>query len=406
MINTRVIARSSRTALRSTRPLRRANARFQSTQSNPPSQTGPAVIGGLIGGLTVFGIGYGYYYFSGAKTVVNYSQQAKAYFNQTSQKVKESIPEAPEPSEALKWLRQTANSYAVFIPGASSLINKAFDDVDAIHRKHGQEVDDIVKNAYGEIKEITKKGLNLDTAQEAWQALQKYGQQIAELAGDAAEDILNNHPQLKEKVGGRIDQLKSMGEQYGPEAKKQVEETWSQITDVMKGGFSAQNMEKARKLIEEKVEQVKKMGDEAWKKGMEQAKPYLDKNPKIKELVEKNADALKQGNAMELFQNIKDSVQSGSTEDLEKYVNGAVDKAKKSAGGMMSGGGGLEQLLKMIPGGDQIAPKLSHLQEVAQKHRKEGESILKETIDEIQKVLSKQSEKAKKLAESAKEDSK
>lgn len=37
---------------------------------------------------------------------------------------------------------------------------------------------------------------------------------------DAAEDVLENHPQLKEKLGGSADQLKQLGEQIGPKAKK------------------------------------------------------------------------------------------------------------------------------------------------------------------------------------------
>jgi hypothetical protein len=98
-----------------------------------------------------------------------------------------------------------------------------------------------------------------------------------------------------------------------------------------------------------------------WTKGMEQAKPYLDKNPAVKELIEKNADSLKQGNIKELFEKAKSSVESGNAEDLEKYVNQAKDKAQKSFGG----GGGLDQYLKMVPGGDQIISKLGQLTDVA-----------------------------------------
>jgi len=240
--------------------------------------------------------------------------------------------------------------------------------------------------------------LNLDTAQQTWEVLQKYIKQVGELAGDAAEDILNNHPEIKKRVGGSLDQLKSMGESYGPEAKKQVDETWSQISDVLKGGFSADTAMKIKKLVDEKVQQVQKLGDEAWKKGMEQAKPYLDKNPKIKEIVDQNKDALKSGNFGELFDRVKKAVESGDTGDLEKYVKDAAGKAKDS------GMGGLDQYLNKIPGASQVMPQLTKLQEFAQEHGEEAEKLLKQTINDITGVLSKRSDEAKKLAEKAKKD--
>ena len=229
---------------------------------------------------------------------------------------------------------------------------------------------------------------------------------LADLAGGAIGDILDNHPQLKEKVGGNVDQLKQMSEQYGPEAKKQVDETWKQVKDVMAGGLSASSLSKAKKLIDEKVEQVKKLGDEAWTKGLEQAKPYLDKNPKVKELVENNKDALKQGNAKELFEKAKSAIESGEFGGFEEYVNGAVEKAKSKGSELTGGWAGLDQYFKLIPSGSEILPKLKQLSEVAEKHKEEGEKLLKETMDEVKQVLQKKSEKAQDIVESAKKESK
>jgi hypothetical protein len=48
---------------------------------------------------------------------------------------------------------------------------------------------------------------------------------IGDLASDSVDDILNSHPILKNKLGGSIDQLKYMDDQFGPEAKKIVDET-------------------------------------------------------------------------------------------------------------------------------------------------------------------------------------
>lgn len=51
-------------------------------------------------------------------------------------------------------------------------MNSAFDDIDAIHEKHGDEVDKIVSNAYNELKDVSKKGASLDTVADAWDVIQ------------------------------------------------------------------------------------------------------------------------------------------------------------------------------------------------------------------------------------------
>lgn len=394
MSNARILLRTRAARVRPTNTTRQI--RFQSTA--PPNASGglsPAISGGLAGATAAFVAGYGWYHFSGTKSVVNTAQQTKTYFDNASKRLTEN---APEPNEALKWLRQVSTYYAGFVPGASGYVDTAFNDLDKVHDKHRDEVDEIVKNAYEELKGVSKKGMNMQAAQQTWEILQKYIKQIGELAGDAAEDILDNHPEVKKKVGGSLDQLKSMSDQYGPEAKKQVDEMWEQISDVVKTGFTAESAMKIQKIVQEKVEAVKKMGDEAWNKGMEQAKPLLEKNPKIKEIVEKDKDALKSGNFKELFNKVKKAADSGDTGDLERYVKDAAGKAKES------GMGGLDQYLNKIPGGDQIMPKLSKLQEVAQDHGQEAEKIFKDTINDISQVLSKRSEQATKLADKAKKN--
>jgi gas vesicle protein len=352
----------------------------------------------LTGSLATISVGYLWYRQSGLRDVVNATKTTKDYVSQAGKKIKESTP---EPNEALNWLRDTAKSYAVFIPGARGYIDTAFDDIDAIRAKHGQEVDNIVREAYEELRDVLGKGdMSLLTAERAWNVLVKHLGRIGDLSGDAAQQIMDNHPQLKEKVGGNLDKLKEMGRNYGPEAKKEVDRTWDQISDIVKTGMSAENIQKIQKVVQEKVDKIKQLGDEAWTKGMEQAKPYLDKNPKVKELVEKNADTLKQGNVQDLYQKIKTAVENGDTGDLESYVSSAADKAKQS------GFGGLDQYLNKIPGGDQILPKLSQIQEVAQKHGDEAQRIMKDAVSEISEILKKKGDEAQELAKKAKEDSK
>lgn len=296
---------------------------------------------------------------------------------------------APEPNELLKWFRQTVTSYAAFIPGAKSYVDNAFDDLDKIEQKHQGEVNKIISNAYSEISEATKSGLSVETAQKTWEILDKYLKQLGELASDSAGEILDNHPELKEKVGENLDQLKSMANSYGPEAKKELDQTYSQIKEVMAGGVGIGTAEKIRQIVQEKYEKVKQIRDEAWRKGMEQAKPYLDKNPQIKEMIEKNKDALKSGNITELYEKLKE----GNADQIQDYIKQATEKGRSS--GM---GKNMEQYMKMIPGGDKIIPSLTKLEEVAKKRGDEAQKILKETYDEIAEVLQKKTKDAEKLA--------
>ncbi|KAF2205049.1 hypothetical protein GQ43DRAFT_460263 [Delitschia confertaspora ATCC 74209] len=409
MFSRRVASNASGVARSVCRPAPRAaririqNSRFQSTSSgtaNASSSTSPAVVGAITGSLATMSVGYLWYRQSGARDLLKATKTTKEYVNSATQKMKEVTP---EPNEALQWLRQTATSYAVFIPGARGYIDAAFDDLDAVRAKHGDEVDKIVSEAYSEIRDIAKNGdVSLLTAQKAWNVIVKHLGRIGDLAGDASQQIMDNHPELKKKLGGNIDKLKEMGQNYGPEAKKELDRTWEQIADIIKTGVSAQNIEKIQKVVQEKVDKMKQLGDKAWDKGMEQAKPYLDKNPQVKKLVEENADKLKSGNVQELYEKVKTAVEKGDLGDLESYVKSATDKAKESGFDM----GSIDQYLKKIPGGDQIIPKLTQLQEVAQKHGDEAERIMKDAVKEISEVLKKRGDEAAQLAKKAKEDSK
>ena len=402
MIASRIVPRATR-SLRLRSVLRQA--RHESTSSSSTtsgSHIGPSLIGGLAGGTLVFVGGYAWYRQSGAHSLLSAANETQTTFQNMTKKLKES---SPEPNEALQWLRQTATSYAAIIPGAKGYIDAAFNDLDDIHAKHADEVDAIVKEAYNELKSVSQEsGMSVASAQKAWGILQKHLNRIADLAVDSAQEIMNNHPALKEKVGGNLDRLKQLGDNYGPEAKKQVDETWNEIRDILKNGANLSSVSKIQALVQDKLKRLQDMGQKAWDKGMEQAKPYLDKSPKVKQLIEENEDALKQGNAMELYEKIKESVSSGNTDSIEKYIRNAVNKVQKSSG--ISGGGGLEQYLNMIPGGSEILPKIGQLRDIAQKHGPEAEKIAKETYGEIQQVLQKKLSEAEKVAEKAKKESK
>ncbi len=403
MIASRSTLRAATRGLKLRTVIRQARHESTSSSTNTSSSShlGPSLIGGLAGGTLVFLGGYAWYRQSGAHTLISTVSETQASLQNMTKRLKES---SPEPNEALKWLRQTATSYAAIIPGAKGYIDSAFNDLDEIHAKHADEVDAIVKEAYNELKGVSQEsGMSVASAQKTWEILQRYLNRIADLAVDSAQEIMNNHPALKEKVGGNLDRLKQLGDNYGPEAKKQVDQTWEEIRNILKNGANFQSISKIQALVQDKTKKLQELGQQAWEKGMEQAKPYLDKSPKVKQLVDENKDALKQGNAMELYNKIKDSVSSGNTESLEKYIKNAVNKARQ--GGDSSGGGGLEQYLNMIPGASEIMPKLGQLRDIAQKHGPEAEKIAKETYDEMQQVLQRKLSEAEKIAEKAKKES-
>jgi hypothetical protein len=402
-----------RTAFRSTRALRvrqpvrvnqRQNVRFQSTEAAKQGGSNGALFGGLAGGGAALLIGFGFYHFSGARSVVNTYQSAKSTADNA---FKQTTKYAPEPGQAVQWLKETVTSYTRFIPGASTYVDKAFEDLEKIRQNHEGEVDEIVQETYYELKNVTKSGFTTESASQAWEVISATFVRIGQLAGDALEDILDNHPQLKEKVGGQYHQLKQMGEQYGPEAKKQVDETWDQVQDILKSGFSVSTFTKIQQLVQEKTEQVKKYGDQAWQKGIEEAKPLLDKSPQLKELVQNNKEKLLQGDLSQLWQKLQEAAKSGNSDDITKFVKEQVNKAsEKTTGSNFTGSSGIESLLNFIPGGSDISGKLQQLQEIGQKHGKEAEGIVMSAVDEIKKVLQTKMEEAEKLKNKAEKDAK
>ena len=62
--------------------------------------------------------------------------------------------------------------------------------------------------------------MNMQTAGQVYNVLTKHVERLLDIGKDTAEDVLENHPQLKQKLGGSADQLKQLGEQIGPQAKK------------------------------------------------------------------------------------------------------------------------------------------------------------------------------------------
>ena len=384
--------------------------RFQSSSTNSGSGSGggggagthfsAGIAGGLIG-AALFAGAYSYTPTGKAASKVNkaFTEAAKKY-DEAAKTLQQKTPNA---DEAVSSIKQFAYSYVAWIPGGRQYVDTIFDDWEAIRKNHKDEADQIVNDAYKKFQDLSKSGLSLESATKAYEILAELTKRVAELSGEAISSIIDNHPKLKEKFGGSIDELKSMGEKYGPEAKKQVDETWKEVRNIAAGGLSTANIDKVRKLVEEKVQQIKKLGDQAWNKGYEELKPQLEKNPKIKELIDNNADKLKQSNIKELFDQAKSALQSGDVGNLEKYVQNAVEKAKSSSTGSQSG---LGQYFEMVPDSNEVWSKLQEINQLAERHGEQGKQLLKETVQDLKQVLEKRSQQAGNIAQNIKKDNK
>lgn len=391
---TRTAVRQTTRRTYATEPVTASTTGGSSTGGNAAGGGGSAVTGGLIGGGVAFAATYAYYHFSGAKSVVQTATSGKQYADQIAEQVKSQLKElAPSsPDNALGEIKGFAQKYATWVPGGKDFVDKSFKDLEEIQKKHGDEVNDIAKKTYDELKEVAnKKGASLEVINDVWQVLSKRLQQLSEIAGDASQQILDNHPEAKEKLGGSFDSLKQLGDRLGPEAKKQVDETFKEASNIAKAGFSADSINRVYKLVQQKSEELKKTADQSWQKGLEQIKPMLEKNPKVKEFVEQNMDSLKQGHVSDAVEKIQSATSSGSTEGLEKYVKQTKQKADQYTSG------GLSNWLGAVGGGSQIIPQLQKLKEAAEQKGPEAQQLAKNTIHDISKVLEDRSKQAEEL---------
>ncbi|KAK4649871.1 hypothetical protein QC762_704360 [Podospora pseudocomata] len=413
----RIVPRATRVA----RTTKSTPRRFQSTASSTtqaaanaaPSGTGhfaSGVAGGIAGAALLYGI---YTMTPSGKMMKTMNATVKETNKKYEQLAATLKNKTPSTDEALGKVKEVCYSYAGWVPGGRQYVDVAFKDIEDIRDANKEEVDKLVAETYKEFQNITAAGLTLEAASRSWEALQKLSQRIANLSANASEQLLDNHPQLKEKFGGSFDTLKQMGSQYGPEAKKIVDDTWKQVNDIIKGGFTTENADKVRKLVEEKTQQVRKMGDQVWDKGLETAKPYLDKSPAVRDLINNNKDILKQGNASELFSKIKSMSESGDSSKLEDYVKQAVNKAKESGDtgkswtssivGGSTGFGVLSQFLGSSSEGvtQKVKDNIGVLSEVYKKHSDEGQKLLEETQEDLRKLLEEKAKKAQKIADAA-----
>jgi ElaB/YqjD/DUF883 family membrane-anchored ribosome-binding protein len=239
--------------------------------------------------------------------------------------------------------------YLAYIPGAQM----AFDEIDSIADSHGDELDAILSDAYGDLKDVLDKGgLDKQTAMAVADIAKRLARDLKDLSMDAGEKLLEENPKLKAAMECPVLQLKELGRSYGPEAQKIVDETYKQVKEIVNKGLSPEALDEASKLVEEKSAQIKEMGrkavEKAFEEGSQEVKRYLDRAPQVKKLLEENMEAIKEAalsgklsvsQIPQIFQKAKDATtaidKKTAVERLKRYLDDLTGKGKekKAEGG-------------------------------------------------------------------------
>jgi chemotaxis regulatin CheY-phosphate phosphatase CheZ len=229
-------------------------------------------------------------------------------------------------------------------------VDATFDSFDQLAETHSEEFNSILRGAYEELRPVLQNGsLDQATAKKVFEVIRKRTLELQDLSARASSDlfgpILDKHPEIKEKLGDGYDQLKKLASQSGPEAQRIAKDTATQLTDVFKSGLNDKSISKAKQIIQDSAERLQKatgdVGDgakQAWNKSMEQAQPYLDKIPEIKELLESKASVLMVGgSAKQIWDQVKEiggqkRVDKEKLKDLKELIQSKVEDAGNSSG--------------------------------------------------------------------------
>jgi len=243
----------------------RTGYRFQSTNAGASSSAYAShAVAGVAGGAVVVLTGYVWYRSSGIKTAVDVSTQVKKSLEATRDKVVDAAKSsAKNPSEALQYLRRVAQSYTGLlpIPGAKKYVDETFDTFDELHEKHGEEMDGIVSESVENLQKTIKDGrADMDTARKVYEIVGETVQKLQSVGVKMGSDLLDKSPKFKEAVGSAYDELKGLAERGSPEAKQILEDTTSQLKDMISSGKPTEEMiENARKLLKENVSKIQQV---------------------------------------------------------------------------------------------------------------------------------------------------
>ena len=311
---------------------------------------------------------YGWYQFSGLKTVVKTSKSLESGL----QEVKKTIAEkTPSPDEAMNYFRGVAKSYGSLIPGASAYIDPMFDSLDELKKTHGEETEKIIKGTYDEVKEtVVKGGFDLKTGEKVVEILKRRAAEVEDLGNRVGADfikpVIDKNPQLRDAVGGSYNDLKKLVATHGPEAKAKYDDLVKQLKEIFDKRISASSIKQVQDLIQQKTKEIRELGEkagkDAWDKASKQAKPYLDKMPDVKKSLDENMKSLIGSggkNIQEIYDKIREVADKGPNKqnmaELQSMIKDKAKQASESSGvNWDDAWGKLEQYIKTIPGGKEV----------------------------------------------------
>ncbi|KAF9467291.1 hypothetical protein BDZ94DRAFT_1305381 [Collybia nuda] len=213
-------------------------------------------LAGIAGGLTIIGLGYGWYHFSDIKRAVDSVRRAKFFIQET----KKSLIDKKNSNKALIYLRKVAKSYVAVLPGADIIVDQAFDSVDEIVDAHAEEATAIANSAYAEIQEIVKNGDSEGSPGKALKVMYVLRRRLGEIkalgvkvGGEALDPLWDKFPEVGGKIGTELEELQKLMRDRGPDSKKILGDAQQQVKVILAEGINNETLVKARALIKEKT---------------------------------------------------------------------------------------------------------------------------------------------------------
>jgi len=311
---------------------------------------------------------YGWYQFSGLKTVVKTSKTLESGLAEIKKTIAEKTPSA---DEAVNYFRGVAKSYGSLIPGANAYIDPMFDTLDELRKTHGEETEKIITGTYDEVKEaVVKGGFDVKTGEKVVEILKCRAAEVEDLGKRVGTDfikpVIDKNPQLRDAIGGSYDDLKRLVATHGPEAKAKYDDLVEQLKEIFDKGVSASSIKQVQDLVQQKTKEIRELGEkagkDAWDKALKQAKPYLDKMPDVKKSLDENMKSLIGSggkNIQEIYDKVKEVADKGPNKqnmaELQEMIKNKATQASQSSGvNWDDAWGKLEEYIKKIPGGNEV----------------------------------------------------
>lgn len=136
----------------------------------------------------------------------------------TAKSAKDSLMSAtPSASDALSLLRTAAQSYTSTIPGAKQVVDSTFDQLDSLADKYGDQLSSVLKDSFNELKDAVGDGSDLKNGGDkviktGIKMMNRIRDAVEEKGGDILDGLLEKHPELKDSVGGSLNDLKKLGD--------------------------------------------------------------------------------------------------------------------------------------------------------------------------------------------------